>query len=352
MPIFGGASNYAYVCARVKAKKSFLLKKETFRRLLSMDIAEIGRYLGETQYRNEITMLGAQYAGATLVELGLSQNLAKTYRDIIDFSGGHLKELLARYLEFWDIYNIKTVIRGKLTKAPADEIREIIVPAGALKQEYINRLITTSSNEELMDLLRQQKVVKIDDETLMSALSTGKLAAFEDHLDRIYYYSLLSSIKEKTLSERRFLEFIRSEVDITNLRALLKLRAEGSSGEALSQYFIPGGKEFKIDRLMKMVASEGMKEVIQEIRQSSYADHMRNALEAFEKEEEISSLIRGLDRALLETSEEFSHLYPLSVLPVIDYVLRKKREVDNIRIITRGKESNLKSEIIEKLLVY
>lgn len=352
MPIFGGASNYAYVCARVKAKKSFLLKKETFRRLLSMDIAEIGRYLGETQYRNEITMLGAQYAGATLVELGLSQNLAKTYQDIIDYSGGHLKELLARYLEFWDIYNIKTVVRGKMTKAPADEIREIIVPAGALKQEYLNRLITSSSNEELMDLLRQQRVVKIDDEVLRNALVTGKLAAFEDYLDRIYYYSLLSSIKERTLSERRFLEFIRSEVDITNLKALLKLRAEGSSGEALSQYFIPGGKEFKIDRLTKMVASEGMKEVVQEIRQSSYADYMREALEAFEKEEEISSLIRGLDRALLETSEKFSHLYPLSVLPVIDYVLRKKREVDNIRIITRGKESELRSEVIEELLVY
>jgi len=352
VPIFGGASNYAYVCARVKAKKSFLLKKETFRRLLSMDIAEIGRYLGETQYRNEITALGAQYAGATLVELGLSQNLAKTYRDIIDFSGGHLKELIARYLEFWDIYNIKTVIRGKLTAAPADEIREIIVPAGALKQEYINRLITSSSNEELMDLLRQQKVVKIDEEILRNAISTGKLAAFEDHLDRMYYHSLLSSIKEKTLSERRFLEFIRSEVDITNLKALLKLRAEGSSGEALSQYFIPGGKEFRIDRLTKMVASDGMKDVIQEVRQSSYADYMRDALEAFENEAEISSVIRALDRALLETSEKFSHLYPLSVLPVVDYMLRKKREVDNIRIITRGKESNLESEIIEELLVY
>ena len=352
MPIFGGASNYAYVCARVKAKKSFLLKKETFRRLLSMDIAEIGRYLGETQYRNEITTLGAQYAGATLVELGLSLNLAKTYRGIIDFSGGHLKELIARYLEFWDIYNIKTVIRGKLTGAPADEIREIIVPAGAIKPEYINRLITSSSNEELMDLLRMQKVVKMEEEVLRNAIGTGKLAAFEDHLDLIYYDSLLSSIKEKTLSERRFLEFIRSEIDITNLKALLKLRAEGSSGEALSQYFIPDGKEFKIDRLTKMVASEGMKDVIQEIHQSSYADYMRDALEAFEKEEEISSLIRALDRALLETSEKFSHLYPLSVLPVIDYVLRKKREVDNIRIITRGKESNLGSEIIEELLVY
>lgn len=351
MPIFGGASNYAYVCARVKAKKGFLLKKDTFRRLLSMDLAEIGRYLGETQYRNEIAALGAQYSGATLIELGLSQNLAKTYSTLINISGGHLKEIVARYLEYWDFYNLKTVIRGKATDAPPEEMTEILIPAGALKVDYWNRLIQAGSHEELAELIKQQKVIKVDEEQLRSALSSGKLAALEDSLDRTYYSSLLFSIEERTLSERRFLEFLRREIDITNLKALLKLRAEGSSGEALSQYFIPGGMEFKIDRLTKMVASEGMKDVIQELRQSTYAEYIREAMDAFEKEEEISSLLRALDFALLETAEKFSHLYPLSVLPVIDYVLRKKMEIDNIRIITRGKEGGLSTEVIEDLLV-
>jgi len=351
LPIFGGASNYAYVCARVKAKKSFLLTKDVFRRLLAMDLAEIGRYLGETQYRNEITALGAKYSGATLIETGISQNLAEIYGDIISFSGGHLKEIVARYLEQWDIYNIKTVIRGKLTNAPAEEITEILIPAGSLKADFINKMIQSASNDELVELLKQQKVVKINEDILRSALSSGKLAAFEDHLHQVYYFSLLHSIKERTLSEKRFLEFVRREIDITNLKALLKLKAEGSSGETLAQYLIPGGMEFKIDRLTKMVASEGMKDVLQEIRQSTYAEYIREDIDRFEKSEEVSSLIRALDKALLETAEKFSHLYPLSVLPVVDYMLRKKIEVDNIRIITRGKEHDLSLEKIEELLV-
>jgi len=352
LPIFGGASNTAYVCARVKAKKRFLLRRETFHRLMVMDLAEIGRYLGETQYRNEITALGANYSGAELIELGISQNLAETYTDIINFAGGHLKELIARYLERWDVYNIKTVIRGKVTNAPADEIKEIIINAGAFKTEFINRMIQAGSHEELIELIRQQKAVKVDEDILRTAISSGKLAALEDHLDRMYYSSLLSSLKERALSEKRFLDFIRREIDFTNLKALLKLKAEGSSGEALSQYFIPGGMEYKIDRLTKMAVSEGTKEVIQELRMSTYSEYIRDELEAFEKDEEITSLLRALDRALLKTATKFSYLYPLSVLPVLDYILRKKTEVDNIRIITRGKESELSSDVIEELLVF
>ncbi len=351
MPIFGGASNYAYVCARVKAKKRFLLTKDTFRRILSMDLAQIGRYLGETQYRNEITALGAKYSGATLIEHGISQNLAETCTDIISFSGGHLKELMARYLERWDIYNLKTIIRGKITDAPIEEIREILIPAGSLKMDLINRLIQAASQEELIDIIKEQKVIRVDEELLRNAISTRKLATLEDHLDRVYYSSLLSSIQERTLSEKSFLNFIRHEIDITNLKALLKLRAEGSYGEALAQYFIPGGMEFKLDRLTKMVASEGMKDVTQELQQSSYAEYMRVAFEEFEKKEDVLLLMRALDRALLETAQKFSHLYPLSVLPVLDYILRKKTEVDNVRIIARGKEGGLSPEVIKKLLV-
>ncbi|HIJ17497.1 MAG TPA: V-type ATP synthase subunit C, partial [Thermoplasmata archaeon] len=41
----------------------------------------------------------------------------------------------------------------------------------------------------------------------------------------------------------------------------------------------------------------------------------------------------------------------LSVLPIVNYMIRKKVEVDNIRIIARGKESGLPKRVIEELLV-
>jgi V/A-type H+-transporting ATPase subunit C len=351
LAIFGGRSNYPYICARVKAKKSVLLSRDTFNRMLSMDLPEVGRYLSETQYREEISALGADYTGATLIELGISQNLAKTYSDVLSYSVGHARELISEYLHRWDIYNVKTALRGKLTNAPLEEIREILIPAGSLKPDFINQLIQSSSWEELIDRLNQQSTVYVNPDMLRNAISSRKLAALEDELDKEYYASLLKSIKETTISEKRFLDFMRREIDIVNLKAMFKLKFEGSSGESLSRYFIAGGTEFKMDRLTKMSSFEGMKELMDEFRQSSYAESMRPDIERFEKEEDISSLLRALDRVLLETADKFSHLYPLSVLPVLDYVLAKKTETDNIRIIARGKESGLDPEIIKKLLV-
>ena len=53
-------------------------------------------------------------------------------------------------------------------------------------------------------------------------------------------------------------------------------------------------------------------------------------------------------RYLARQSEKFSHVYPLSVLPIVDYIIRKKIEVDNIRIIARGKESGLDTDQIKE----
>jgi len=350
LAIFGGRSNYPYLCARVKAKKSFLLKKEVFNRMLAMDLGEIGRYLGETQYRNEMATLSTDYSGATLIEIGISQNLAETFSNILSYSQGQSRILIAGYLHRWDIYNIKTVIRGKMTKASLEEIKEILVPAGSLRLDYINQLVSSSSWDELIDRLRQQKSVYIDEDMLRNAVSTGKLAALEDAMDKEYFSSLMRASEKKETSEAHFTDFVKREIDVTNLKVLFKLRSEGESGEALLQYFIPRGMEFSLERLAKM-ASASMKEILDEIRQSSYAEPIRADIEAFEKDGDTSSILRALDKMLVSTADKFAHLYPLSVLPVLGYILAKKTEVDNIRIIARGKESGLEPELIKRLLV-
>jgi len=54
----------------------------------------------------------------------------------------------------------------------------------------------------------------------------------------------------------------------------------------------------------------------------------------------------------LEYSDQLSNRYPLSVCPVLGYVLAKEREVDNIRAVARGREAGLgEDEISEELVI-
>jgi len=68
LPKFGDPVKYAYITGRVRAKKTKLVPHDMYQRMLSMDLAEITRYLEETQYKEEIDEMAKDYSGADLVE--------------------------------------------------------------------------------------------------------------------------------------------------------------------------------------------------------------------------------------------------------------------------------------------
>ena len=65
----------------------------------------------------------------------------------------------------------------------------------------------------------------------------------------------------------------------------------------------------------------------------------------------VGALLRKVEKVHLIEAARYSHLHPLSILPILDYIVRKDREVQNIRLIARGKESGLSTDVIKGLLV-
>ena len=51
----GKRGNYAYTVARVKAKKSALMKEDAYSKMLMMSLPEISRFISESGYQKEIT---------------------------------------------------------------------------------------------------------------------------------------------------------------------------------------------------------------------------------------------------------------------------------------------------------
>lgn len=348
---FKGGGNYAYACTRVKAKKRFLLSRDTYSRLLVMDVHQIGRFLGETQYREEMSKYASRYSGANLVEVAVTRNLATTYSGILSFTTGHLREMVGDYLRRWDTFNVKTVLRGRVTSVRDEDIMDTLVPAGAFSESYLRSLVQMGSIQELMDALAKEPSLGITPELVREVVDTGRLAQLEDHLDKSMYYDLLKIIEQTNLPDQLLRQFVRREIDVTNLKVLLKLKAERIPEDKILKYLIPGGLEYGMDKLRSLAQTEGVNIVIEELEKSSMYESIKGAIEQFKTDQKLSELTIALDKALIGTSEKFAHFYPLSVLPIVNYMIRKKVEVDNIRIIARGKESGLSNKVIEDLLV-
>ncbi|MFQ5837415.1 MAG: ATP synthase A1 subunit C [Thermoplasmata archaeon] len=338
--------NYPYVTARVKAKKALLLPGETYEKLLKMSIAGIARVLGEGQYKEEVVALGTRYSGVDLVEMATRNNLAKVFTQIIEFSEGPLKEMIARFLDRWDVWNIKTILRGKFYAATEQEIMEDMIPAGSFSKEFLESLVMMEEVDEIIVALEGTLYGQALVGLLARPEEIRSLAPYEDLLDRVYYDFLLDAVPPSSEPKKLFHNFVRMEIDVINTRTLLRVRGIEALGER--QIFIRNGLFFSEEELREMVGLE-LPTLMQSLSRAPFYADLAPYLR--EGEERVSQGIRAMEKWLLNQAAKGANLHPLSVLPVLDYIIAKTKEVENLRIVARGKASGLNVELIREMLV-
>ncbi|MBI4393261.1 MAG: ATP synthase A1 subunit C [Euryarchaeota archaeon] len=345
--VFAAGGNYAYVTARVRAKKTFLLPSDTYPKLLARDVHEIARTLQEGQYKREIDELGGRFAGAQLVEMATRLNLARQYASILSWSSGELRGMVELYLQRYDVYNIKTILRGKFAGVPDEEIGRNLVPAGQLTVENLDGLAKLASLADVIDALRETPYGASLGDYVAGRGAASSLAKLENAVDKRYYKALVAAVEPKDQPKAAFKAFLERELDIIDLKTVLRLRADGIT--EIGDLFLDDSGEITLEnatRLLRANADDFGHELEGTDIGKVVAPHLREAID----KGNLHPVTTALDAYLLQSARTFSHRYPLSILPVIDYVLRKKIEVDNLRIIASGKQSGLREETIRELL--
>lgn len=346
--LFGrpAAGNYAYVTARVRAKKSLLLPSEEYPKLLAREGSEVARALQEGQYKAEIDELAARYRGAELVERATRLNLGRTYTQIQGFATGELALMIALYLGRYDVYNIKTLIRGKFAKADAEEILSETIPAGGLAPR-LPELARLERIEDVVDALRGSPWHKVL-QPLVEGRQLSNLIELENSLDKAYYRTLLDSIPASGRANQAFRQWIRNEIDVTNAKTLFRLRF--ARIQEWEPYFLDGGAEVTRETAQRIVRGTD-DEVLQEIQSLSVDPSVVDATRQSLASGTVDAVATALDKELTRDAHDFSHRAPLSVLPVVDFILRKKVEADNLRALAYGKQTGMTQREIEELLL-
>ena len=342
------SANYEYVVARVRHRRASLFAEEDYRKLLGMGLGGIARFMEESPYQAEINDLGARYSGVQLIEYALNRNLAREFDDLLRWSEGQVNERGARYPRKFDAWNVKTVIRGRYSDAEDAEIEENLIDAGALDQEFFDRLIAAPDIEAIVEQIAETDFGEPVAEAYEDYEQTGLLTPLENAIDRAYYEGLIDAEEADEGPIELYQEFLQTEIDFRNVRNALRIARSGADIDP-REYFIAGGKLFK-EREIASLASD-REQLIAHVRESRYGDHLGPAIDALEQEAGLIQFERALDEALLSFADRLSHVYPLSVCPILAYILAKEREVDNIRAIAHGKETDLSRSTIENELV-
>ncbi|MFB6094568.1 MAG: V-type ATP synthase subunit C [Halanaeroarchaeum sp.] len=344
-----GSANYEYVVARVRNRRASLFDEEDYRKLLRMGPGEIARFMEDTEYEAEVTALGSRYGGVDLIEYALNENLARNFEDLLRWSSGTLYTLVARYLRKFDAWNAKTALRGIYSDVDDESVREDLIDAGEFDRSLLDSLVAAESVESAVELLEDTALGVGLEAALDEFERTGLLVPLENAIDRAYYEELATDDVGGGQPVRHYRRFLEAEIDFTNVRNALRIERSGADVDP-GEYFIDGGALFDDTEMQSLVSNRD--ELLARLRESRYGEDLDAALDALVAGGSLIAFERSLDGALVAYGDHLSHVYPLSVCPVLAYVIAKEREVDNTRAIARGHEAGLDREQIETELVH
>jgi V/A-type H+/Na+-transporting ATPase subunit C len=339
----GGAS-FAYTAARVRAKRAKLFPRETYPKMLNMSVTEIARLLQESEYKREIDELGTRYAGIDLIEMALNANLANTYRTMIRITQSGARQVVVAYLRRYDVENIKTVLRAKISGAPSTAVEEALVPAGQLPPELFKRMAMGDLEEAVAAL----EGTPYHD--AVAEIGSKPLHLVEDKLDRAYYADLIKTAQGTEVPVALFNRLMRMEIDVQNLDSLLRLKRDEADPAAILDHMLPGGYEITRAELARLVTLS-WSELLSALEKYSHWEAIKERVALVKEGDTLRDVETALYKGLAARAFEFSAAYPLSVLPIMGYIFSKRIEVDNIRMVVRGKTSGLSDEVIQRTLV-
>jgi V/A-type H+-transporting ATPase subunit C len=277
--------------------------------------------------------------------------MANTFKEVLEFSKGHLHDMIAHYLNEWDIWNIKAILRGIHYVATREEIQEELIPAGQYSMEFWRELTNIDTMETFLEALKPTDYYEPVQAAMDDYLETKMLTRMETNLDKAYFGYLLSSIYPGQKADKLFLEFVRIRIDTINLKTLFRFKFVKGTKAELQPFLLDGGLLFNLSKLEELGDTRDFEELIDKLKPSPIYQKIGKDLEQLKEDGSLIHLINVLDRYFLDMTKRFAYTSPISILPVLDYFVRKELEVKNIRAIVRGKSRDLAHEIIQDMLV-
>ena len=140
---------------------------------------------------------------------------------------------------------------------------------------------------------------------------------------------------------------LSGEIDHRNIINILEGHAFGLSSDEIIQALIPGGRLIK-ERSFNQVASnrDGLLDVLRQSNNFDF-DGFQESVSTSDEERTLDPIITWLRSREVSQMKRMSYLHPISALPVIHYVSAKVQEIEDLRLIVRGRMAGLDTEVLE-----
>ena len=338
--------NTPYIAARAKSRRQKLADRARLRQLINQSVDQLTVAVGDLGYRTEIDLYAGKLSGGDLVEAALTHNLEVELQDIVNMSNRAIRPLIEIYTLRFEYQNAKAVLRAVHNEISIEEVGNTILPEiNDINTPWL-KVVESSDDLKSAALLMRRKAFG---SALGKVPQNGTLSDYEDALDRHYFATAQAAMRMSRGAPSRFLSrLFASEIDHRNIINILEASAVGIANEQLVSLLIPGGRLIQ-KRSFSNIANGGRAAMMDLLRSGDRFD-----MTAFEEALKESEATRSLDPVITLMKEReyammqrMSYLHPVSALPIIHYVAMKVQEVNDLRLIVRGRLAGLSAEVLE-----
>lgn len=321
-------TRYAYAVARVRGMETRLLDRQWVERLLGESAEGALGALSDSAYRDAV----ADVARPEDIERGLERALAETLTTVSEVSPE--PELIDLFRVRWDFRNLKSLIKASVLKLEGAEIG-IVDGVGTIDPALLEKAVRekdyTMVPAFLADAAREAEEAYRD---------RGELSAIDEILDTALWRHSLGAARER--GEPFLLRFFAAEIDLSNIRAFVRIKESGRDATDLARAFIPGGTLDR--RFLEGMLAEPLDAFARGIEYGSYG-----ALSPIFRDwsrEKVYLLELACDNLLLKLTEPGKTI-AYGIEPLVAYIQTRRIEIKLVRTVVVAKLDGLARGEIE-----
>lgn len=338
-----GVSGYAAISARVRAMYADLLDSQDFARLSAVpDLPSLISQLKTTAYGPYLEALKDQEVTPQKVLLHLKGRLADAFKSVINMAPQQTRPLLLQLYRYYEVDNLKAVLRGILSGSTYSRIRDVLFPFGEMSVLPVQAMLEAGGIPAAVELLAGT----VYEEPLSFAMKRynveQSLFSLEVALDLFYWRQLWQQAKRLTGTDRdQALRILGALMDMNNLTWVIRYRVyHDLSEEELINYTLPFGFHVRDEDVRAVAAGSDIASVVEGIY-PGLKDV--NALMA-EPRRGLPQLEVRLKRQLMEQCRAAFVGDPFHIGVPLAFLVLSDLEIQDLTVLVEAKSSGMPEE--------
>ena len=280
------------------------------------------------------------------VQKSLDDTFIETVNMMRNDSSKKMNDFYDVYLEKLDVYLVKNMLKRRIEGEKIDEkkLDETIL---STTKKLLQKIIDAEKND-LQGILKNYGF----NEEIIQAVSDEKpdFLTIDTAIDK-HIINRFKQTKVPYKCEQGKQRFVKTMIDIINIKNILRAKQLGYNEESCKKMFIGEGREIAPWKYNELAELESVSQVINSLEGTSYYDPLKNAIEDYNQEKSVQVLEISLDQLFLRFVRDISTQNYISIGPTIRFLVSKEFEIRNLKIIAKGVSENLPVDIIKSFLV-